>query len=179
MKKLTALIIALVVVCQFGLQAQTYKQNKHIYNHREYIKQPTDPTNPTVAGVASFFIPGLGQMISGETGRGLAFLGGSIGCGVLTAVGYAQFVVYNAGNTPSEMTTVGLPYMFAGILGGTVVSIWSIVDAIKVAKVNNMYFQDKVGNKVKLEFLPYVDYAHYGLSRQNSPVGGLSLTIKF
>lgn len=86
MKKLTALIIALVVVAQFGLQAQTYKQNKQVYNPREYIKQPTDPNNPAVAGLVSFFIPGLGQMISGETGRGLGFLGGSVGCAILTGV---------------------------------------------------------------------------------------------
>ena len=44
MKKLTALIIALVVVCQFGLQAQTYKQNKQVYNHRELLNSPLTPT---------------------------------------------------------------------------------------------------------------------------------------
>lgn len=69
--------------------------------------------------------------------------------------------------------------MLVGIIGGAVVNIWSIVDAVKVAKVNNMYFQDKHGNSVNLNVSPYVDYADYSLSGKNSPVGGLSLTLRF
>ena len=178
MKKLTALIIALVVVAQFGLQAQTYKQNKQVYNPREYIKQPTDPNNPAVAGLVSFFIPGLGQMISGETGRGLGFLGGSVGCAILTGVGYGTFVSNNLNNS-GTVSTAGLPLMMVGALGGAAVGIWSIVDAVKVAKVNNMYFQDKHGSAIKLELSPYVDYANYGVAGQSRPVGGLSLSVKF
>lgn len=122
-------------------------------------------------------------MISGETGRGLAFLGGSIGCGVVAGIGYGMFYASNIDRISNDSyytpSTSGLPLMLVGALGGAAVGIWSIIDAVKVAKVNNMYFQDKVGNKVKLEVLPYVDYAHYGLSGQANPVGGLSLSIKF
>ncbi len=180
MKKLTVLIVFLIVFCQFGLQAQTYKLNKEIYNHSEYVKQPTDPNNPAVAGIASFFIPGLGQIISGETGRGLGFLGASVGCGIITGIGYAQFVYSNSiESSSSTVSTDGVPLMLVGIIGGAVVNIWSIVDAVKVAKVNNMYFQDKHGNSVNLNVSPYVDYADYSLSGKNSPVVGLSLTLRF
>ena len=53
-----------------------YKQNKLNYNHKQYSFQKGDRYNPTIAGVASFLIPGLGQAVSGEVGRGVAFFGG-------------------------------------------------------------------------------------------------------
>lgn len=56
-----------------------YKQLKRIYNYKEYEKTLADRYSPVWSGVASFFIPGLGQMISGEVGRGFAYLGGHVG----------------------------------------------------------------------------------------------------
>lgn len=168
MKKLSILIATLLIVCHFGVQAQTYKQNKLVYNHREYIKQPTDPNNPTIAGISSFFIPGLGQVISSEFGRGLGFFGGSLGCAVVSVVGYAQ------GDDASKDWL-----LLTGMLGSMIVSVWSSIDAVKVAKVNNMYLQDKHKSEIKLELSPYIDYANYGFSGQGSPVGGLSLSMKF
>lgn len=45
-------------------------------------------------GLASFFIPGLGQMLSGETGRGLAFLGGSMALTASTSAGLSLKVTF-------------------------------------------------------------------------------------
>jgi len=56
--------------------AQQYSINKNKYDYRLYSPQYGDPNNPAISGVCSFLIPGLGQMVSGEVGRGLSFLGG-------------------------------------------------------------------------------------------------------
>ena len=54
-----------------------YRQLKHIYNYREYVPSLTDRYSPGWSGVASFFVPGLGECINGEWGRGLAVVGGN------------------------------------------------------------------------------------------------------
>jgi len=73
MKSLIVAALILFGCFSFNAHAQTYKINKQKYDYKMYMPQPGDPNNPAVMGLASFFIPGLGQMLSGETGRGLAF----------------------------------------------------------------------------------------------------------
>jgi hypothetical protein len=51
-----------------------YKELKNIYNYKEWNSDRGDRYNPGVMSVCSFLIPGLGQMISGEIGRGFAWL---------------------------------------------------------------------------------------------------------
>ena len=46
----------------------SYRDIANIYNPRAYVEQFDDPYSPAGAGVASFFIPGLGQCIDGEWG---------------------------------------------------------------------------------------------------------------
>ena len=41
-----------------------------------YHYQDGDPYRPGVMGFASFVLPGLGQMLEGETGRATLFFGG-------------------------------------------------------------------------------------------------------
>jgi hypothetical protein len=48
-----------------------YQINKVNCNARDYTRKITDPYDPNVTGVASFFITGLGQIIAGEAGCGL------------------------------------------------------------------------------------------------------------
>lgn len=64
-------------------------------------------------GIASACIPGLGQAINGEWGKGLAFFGGSIGAKILGGIFRSP-----------AMT----------MIGGLGVRIWSVVDAVKNAK---------------------------------------------
>ena len=70
--------------------SQSYKLNKYKYDYHNYIPDYGDPYNPAISGVCSFFVPGLGQMFSGEVGRGFGFLGAYAGCAVLYGVGAAQ-----------------------------------------------------------------------------------------
>ncbi|MGD0340699.1 MAG: hypothetical protein ABSA76_03190, partial [Bacteroidales bacterium] len=54
-----------------------YRINHNKYQARNYHHQHGDPYSPVVAGIASGIIPGLGQMILHEVGRGFIFLGGT------------------------------------------------------------------------------------------------------
>ena len=61
------------------LPGMKYRNLKHIYDYKDYQPSVYVSRSPGGMGVASFFIPGLGQMISGEIGRGLAWMGGHLG----------------------------------------------------------------------------------------------------
>ena len=71
MKNLLIFSLLFLLVCSpiFG-QYQIKKLN---YNAHDYMHQPGVRYDPTLAGVASFLVPGLGQVVAGETGRGLLF----------------------------------------------------------------------------------------------------------
>ncbi len=62
------------------------------------------PKNPGISLLASFFLPGLGSMINGEVGKGVAML-------VLYVVGI-----------PLAFVLIGIPLMFG-------VWIWGMIDA--------------------------------------------------
>jgi len=86
MKKILLLTTLLCFTALTATEAQ-YSVNKTKYDYRTYVPEVGDPYNPGVAGLASFFIPGLGQMISNEGGRGAGFLAGYAGCWVLYGAG--------------------------------------------------------------------------------------------
>ena len=149
-----------------------YKVNKTMYNYKLYRPQVGDPYNTGVAGLTSCLVPGLGQMIAGEGGRGAAFLGGFAGALVLYYVG--------SGMSEADMDdggdgSTGLALMFFGSSGALAVDIWAIVDAIRVSKVNNMAFQDK--NKTSLKVLPLISTSAHVGNRMAQP--GISLQVTF
>ena len=65
-----------------------------MYNPKMYVKSMTDPYSPGLAGVCSFLVPGLGQVVSGETGRGIAFFAGDVGFGVAATACAVKFMSY-------------------------------------------------------------------------------------
>lgn len=64
-----------------------YKELKHIYHYGDWYSGLGDKHNPALMEVYSWLIPGLGQMISGEFGRGFGWFGGTVGCSVFMGVG--------------------------------------------------------------------------------------------
>jgi hypothetical protein len=160
-----------------NIASPSYKHIKMNYNHHMYMSQPGDPYNPTVSGLCSWFIPGLGQMICGETGRGLGFLGGYLGCYVFMGIGsgIASTVYYE--DDPAYIA--GELMVLVGAAGLITVNIWSIVDAVRVAKVKDMYVGDMRSktSSVKLELSPYVGQ----ISMNNEIVRpvGLTMRVKF
>lgn len=157
-----------------GAGAQ-YRINKTKYDYRSYSSQSGDPYNPTLAGLTSFLIPGLGQMISGETGRGAAFLGGFAGGAIMIIAGVNLSNTYTEnepGNEGSIVLVAGL--VTVGLISMIGVDIWAVTDAIRVAKVNNLAFRDKNKTGYTLQVNPYIG----SFRTENIPVG-ISLRVRF
>lgn len=159
-----------------------YKELKTVYNYQMYTPSYSDPHNPFVSGLASFFIPGLGQMITGETGRGFGYLGGYILSGVVYGIG-AGLVLNSVdpyyGSVNSSTLGTGSFMVIAGLVGLVTVNISSIVDAVKVAKVRNMYMQDlRSVSSLDIRLSPYIETASFHNNGMSVPVG-LSLKVSF
>lgn len=170
MKKTILLTVVFLALYSINGSAQSYKINKLNYDYKQYTPKIGDPYNPMVSGLCSFFVPGLGQMLSGESGRGLGFLAGYVGSVVLYGVGAAQDL-----GTEGQS---GSGTMLLGAGGMLAIGIWSIVDAVKVAKVNNMYSWDKnKTSSISLELAPYV--TQININNEISTPVGLSLRLNF
>ena len=150
-----------------------YKQLKTMYNYKEYEKTLADRYSPAWSGVASFFIPGLGQMISGEVGRGFAYLGGHVGGMILAPVIMAAGTdAYGYVSTGAALTAIAI---YAGVV---TLDICAIVDGVRVAKVKNMYEQDlKKLYAIDVDLYPSVNFVQMGNNIQ--PTAGLTLAMKF
>ena len=197
MKRIVVLIAALVFAAT-ALSAQVapkmkYKELKGTYNSKEYVKSTTDPYSPGWSGFASFVLPGLGQVIAGETGRGIAFFAGDVGFSVATALCADKFLEYvqtdangkpvKDGNGKYVYTNENAAGTWAMVVVGVSAAavayyIWNISDARKVAKVKNMYYQDLAGkHAVGLDLYPSLDYAMTGTGGRIVP--GMTLSLQF
>ncbi len=175
-------IICLLVICFVSLfvqlNAQTYKQNKLVYNPKLYVPEYPDPYDPALCGIASLFIPGLGQMLAGEVGRGFAFLGGNVAFGAVAVAGSIMMSFDYTNNYDSKMFPSGLGLALVGTLGMLSINIWSITDAVRVAKVNNMYIRDlRKTTAMEVSLSPYVGTVAMH-NEVTNPVG-LALKISF
>jgi hypothetical protein len=165
-------VILLVAVLLLNASAKgQYKVNKTKYNFRSYSYELGDPYNPSVAGLTSFLIPGLGQMISGEGGRGVAFLGGFLGCGLISLIG-ASISTDDINNGGDGTKGTGLATM--GFLGMIAVDVWAIIDAMHVAKVNDLAWRATRKTGYNLRISPYIG----SFKSEKVPVG-LSLKVRF
>lgn len=145
-----------------------YKELKRLYNYKEYVPGLADRYSPGWTGVASFFIPGLGECINGEWGRGLGKLGGNLFLQILAIAAISEFS-YNG-----TAEYIVLP-CYAGMLA---IDICSIVDAVHIAKVKNMYEQDlRRQYSFDMKLSPSVNYVPNGNTLQ--PVVGMTLALRF
>ena len=186
MKRLI-MIIAVAMASVFAASAQVaktdlsegmkYKQLKSMYNYKDYSESLDDRYNPTTSAVASFFIPGLGQMISKEVGRGFAWLGGAAGAAFVTGFGNGTI---EAGRyyEDTSMENIGAVVCLVGAVSLLTVEIWSIVDAGRVAKVKNMYEQDlRQKYALDIDLHPSVNYIKTATGVQ--PTAGFTLALNF
>lgn len=150
-----------------------YKQLKRIYSYKDYIPGMVERyRKPGGCGVASFFIPGLGQFIEGEVGRGLGWLGGSIVAGALYGVGIAELPHVDSSFDGAHLALLG------GSLVGLACSICATIDAVRIAKVQNLYYEDLKTLNYTLELHPSVDYIRTP-SGNLCPAAGLTFAMKF
>jgi len=169
MKKFILSLSLTLTLLAPAAKAQNYSELKFTYDYRRYIPQPYDKYNPSMSGLCSFIVPGLGQLICDETGRGLAFFGGSLGCYLISRAGTYSVASGNPG---------GILPMLAGFGGMVAIDIWAIVDANHVAKVKNMYLQDKrKTSKIELELAPYIE--QLSINNENVIPVGMTMRLKF
>lgn len=144
-----------------------YKELKRLYNYKEYVPGLADRYSPGWTGVASFFIPGLGECINGEWGRGLGKFGGNLLLQTL-----ASFAI-------SDLDTEAGGYVITALCAGILaIDIYSIVDAVHIAKVKNMYEQDlRRQYSFDMKLSPSVNYVPSGNTIQ--PVVGMTLALRF
>lgn len=148
-----------------------YKELKNLYNYKEYIPSLSDKYSPAWTGIASFLIPGLGECINEEWGRGLCKFGGNLLLGI-AAYNAAYSYYYGYGTD----ATASIIYLCCA--GALAIDIWSIIDAIHIAKVKNMYEQDlRRLYSLDTKLSPSINYIQNGNSLQ--PIAGMKLTFTF
>lgn len=148
-----------------------YKELKNLYNFKEYVPGLADRYPPAWLGVASAFIPGLGECINEEWGRGLGKFGGYLILGVLAS---SATYAYSYGGAPDATAALALA-CYGGIIA---IDVWSIIDAVRIAKVKNMYEQDlKRLYSFDVKLSPSVDFIPNGNTLQ--PVAGMTLAFSF
>jgi hypothetical protein len=170
----------------------SYAELKHIYNPRDYFKDYGSRYSPGWNGFGSFLIPGLGQLCCGETGRGLAFLAPNLVLvGTNLYLGRQQIklmkknangdillengkVVYTDPQKAQSLSNISSIVTLVDLA----LSIWSCVDAVRVAKVKNMYYQDlRNGYSMDFSLYPSLDLAQTPSGYQPAP--GLALSLRF
>lgn len=150
-----------------------YKELKGLYNYKEYESTFADRYSPGWTGVASAFIPGLGECINGEWGRGLGKFFGNVALTTAANV-FVQKSYVDSYPTWQTDIVVGVVF-YAAALG---LDIWSIVDAVRIAKVKNMYEQDlKKTYAIDVDLYPSIDYIQLASGVQ--PTTGFTFVVRF
>ena len=120
--------------------AQLSNTNQVIYKYT--FGQPINPNGRKKSawgsGIASFFIPGLGQFINGDVGGGFLFLGGNAVCNLVRM------------NAEDESTAT------LAFVGGLAINIFSIVNAAQMAKRVNMARGYQLANNTYLQIQPTI-----------------------
>lgn len=159
-----------------------YSDISGYYSTRYYQDRAGDPYVPALSGLASFFLPGLGQCIDDEWGRGLGIFAANIGFGLLEAT-EASLMFFGGAYGYSEGDGLLAASFGALMLTGAVhigFNIWNICDAVRIAKVKNLYYRDVRDNRYGFNMHLTPDLAFVPAAGNNlQPVAGLSLKVSF
>ena len=182
---LIALLAAVSVAASAQMASPRYKELKQSYNPQLYQKLEGDPYSPEWASAVGFFFPGASQLVMREPIRGLLFFAGSAICSNGITDSYTalakQMAVDSEGNPyflDEDAAAKAMIGLIGYALGDLAIAIWSSIDAKKVAKVKNMYFQDMTGRQaIEMSVRPSV-----GLAKTPSgfkPAPGMTLALSF
>lgn len=139
---------------EYALGTNNYYRLRDKYNPRDYQPQPGDAYNPALMGVASFLIPGLGQILEGEWGTGLIYMAGDAALLFATVSSLKNdYKVYDSGLGTGSQVVQATKTVTAGTIfclaGAVALSAFSAYDAVRIAKVKNLHIR---GFSVQYDF---------------------------
>lgn len=188
-RKAVVVCLVIIAVSQISLFAQIpagrelspemkYRDYKNLYDPHTWIPYSDDVYKTGVVGVASALIPGVGQMIEGEFWRGAPFLLGNLACLYLMGSSMYYFVPVEDNSTASDRHALGGAIFFGAMAVDIGLRIWSCSDAVKVAKIKNLYYRD-----LRKKYQPSVslvpDVGAVRVVGFNQMYGGLALSMSF
>ena len=167
---------------EFNLQpGLKYRVLNDYYDPSDYQKTPFDDHNPILSGVASFCVPGLGQMINGEVVRGLAWMGAAAGTYLVTGAAGVCFLL-GAVSAYQPMAIAGAAVATAGLGALIAIDILQIIDAVQIAKVKNMYEMDLMKSQLSnaaLDINLYPSINKIPTATGTQSTAGLTLAFNF
>jgi len=196
MKKLLFAAILLIVGMSFA-SAQVrpgmkYNELRDMYSTRGYVKSASDPYSPGWSAFASFVVPGLGQVMSREAGRGIGFFAASTAAsafGYYEAVKLVDNVVKDSEGNAIKDANGDIQFkdenaakkqvllLCASGLTEGIICLWSCFDAAKVAKVKNLYNRDLNRYSIEPSFYPSVQAVQTGNGYALAP--GMTFALNF
>lgn len=164
------------------LPGMKYSKLKKLYDYKDYTETYLDVYNPRVMGAMSYFIPGLGQIACGEVGRGLAWLGGTYFIGLTTMItslpeseGYPATAEEVNSSSGQDKAVISLALISSYIA----LHICNIIDAIRVAKVKNMYQNDLFRQMYSYDVDIYPSLNYTKTAAGVKPTAGVTLAFRF
>lgn len=159
-----------------------YSKLKKLYDYKDYTETYLDVYNPRVMGAMSYFIPGLGQITCGEVGRGLAWLGGTYFIGLTTMItslpeseGYPATAEEVNSSSGQDRVVLSIALMSTYLA----LYICNIVDAVRVAKVKNMYHNDLFRQMYSYDVDIYPSLNYTKTAAGVKPTAGVTLAFRF
>lgn len=163
------------VLPTIAVDTPAYKYLRQEYNYRGYIANPADRYNVAQLTFLSALIPGAGQMVSREWGKGALFFAGTYSLFSTSAI------LYNTYQSNKQVTEAMLYTSAAFAAAGLGIWIWNIIDANHTAKVKNMYLRDLLGGRCQgnanISFQPSLNVIP-GNSHSH-PAAGLAMRLSF
>lgn len=164
------------------LPGMKYSKLKKLYDYKDYTETYLDVYNPRVMGAMSYFIPGLGQIACGEVGRGLAWLGGTYCIGLTMMItslpeseGYPATAEEVSSSSGQDRAVISLALVSSYIA----LHICNIIDAIRVAKVKNMYQNDLFRQMYSYDVDIYPSLNYTKTAAGVKPTAGVTLAFRF
>lgn len=164
------------------LPGMKYSKLKKLYDYKDYTETYLDVYNPRGMGAMSYLIPGLGQIACGEVGRGLAWLGGTYFIGLTTMItslpeseGYPATTEEVNSSSGQDRAVISLALISSYIA----LHICNIIDAIRVAKVKNMYQNDLFRQMYSYDVDIYPSLNYTKTAAGVKPTAGVTLAFRF
>lgn len=152
-----------------------YSEYKHLYDADDYYYDYRDHYSPAGSGISSFIFGGVGQMINGQTLKGIGMLFGTVGLAV------TGFCVGDRVKNGDKTVLKANGYSIACWCGAAAIDVWSIIDSVYVAKIKNLYWRDceklMASHPCDVKLRPDVSFVQTGQSL--APSAGIALAVRF